>query len=100
VFDDAERALSLFLELQSQWRSDFGIRTGLDYTAVLSVLELYINRKSEKLSLFEEIKALEHGALMAWADKQAEDKAAEKDSKHPLTLEQKSAIHERRQQRC
>ena len=62
---DAQPALGLFFQLQTQWRIGFAGRTGLDYTAVLAVLALHCPHRAKQRALLAEIAALEAGVLRA-----------------------------------
>lgn len=55
-------ALELFMSLTTQWRTSFSGVTGLDYTAVISVIKLTA-RKKDRVELFEKVKLIERGAL-------------------------------------
>ena len=63
VWFDAWAAIGLFATLQTQWRTGYEGVTGLDYTAVIAVISLNCQRKSEQMALLVDIQALEHGAL-------------------------------------
>jgi len=54
--------------LQTQWRHGFAGITGLDYTAVIAVINLYEPRRAQQRDLLDEIAALESGALRAFSD--------------------------------
>lgn len=69
VWFDAQLALALFFQLQSQWRIGFAGRTGLDYTAVVAVLGLVTPQRAEQRTLLAEIAALEAGVLRADAER-------------------------------
>lgn len=77
VWHDAWEAVELFIGFETQWRVGFDGRTGLDYNAVLSVIGLYYPRKSSQRDMFEDIKALEQGAMFGYHEqrKAAHDKA-------------------------
>ena len=62
----------MFVELEGQWRYLSGmyekpIRTGLDYSSVISFLKLRVPKKHIQRT-FDEIRCCERGALMGWAD--------------------------------
>lgn len=78
VYADAWPAVELFAGLQSQWRISVDAITGLDYTAVMAVLNLYACRKSLVQELFEAIQALEIGALTAYNELAEQRKADHK----------------------
>ena len=61
------RAWAFFCEsCSTQWRSGgIGGATGLDYTAVLSVIRLEEPDKEQGKDLFEQVKLIERGALKA-----------------------------------
>jgi len=70
-------ALNHFISFETQWRVGFDGRTGLDYTAVLSVLALHYPRRIARLEMFDDIKAIEQGAMFGYYEqrKAAYDKA-------------------------
>lgn len=65
VWHDAWPAVEFFIGLDTQWREGFNGRTGLDYSAALSVIALYHKNTHRQIDLFESIKALEKGVLHA-----------------------------------
>lgn len=65
VFEDGWESLTLFLQLDTQWRWVQHIRTGLNYSAVEFLLRLYGVKKRREV--FEDIQAMERAALSAWA---------------------------------
>jgi hypothetical protein len=75
VWYDAWPAVQLFFSLHTQWRHGFDGVTGLDYTAVLSVIALHVSRRTEQLELLTEIQALELGAMTAINEQRAKAKA-------------------------
>lgn len=66
VYHDAWSALELFSTLQSQWRMSMDSITGLDYAAVCTVIALFNARKTTQREVFNDIQALEAGALTAF----------------------------------
>lgn len=63
VMEENRKALEVFLSCQTQWRYSFRGITGLDYSAVLSVISLY--RPTSRKRLFEKVRLIESGALSA-----------------------------------
>ena len=56
-------ALLMFLKLRSQWRvSPMGQLIGLDYTAVLAVINF--EESTDKNQLFDDVQKIESGALL------------------------------------
>lgn len=55
-------AFETFLRCQTQWRYTMTGITGLDYTAVISVITLTCKNKDRK-QLFEDVRLIEQGAL-------------------------------------
>jgi hypothetical protein len=82
IFPEAAQALDIFFLVQTQWREGFSGRTGLDYTAVVRVIELYVRQTAEQRQTLEMINALESGCMMELAEwrkrKEAEDKLKNK----------------------
>lgn len=58
---------NLWLSIQTQWRSDMGTRTGLDYSGVDIALRYLDATKQEKRSYFATMKVLERAALDEWS---------------------------------
>ena len=72
VFEDNWPALLAFLRCGTQWRyaGMDGIRTGLDYAAVESVLRLTM-AEEQRAGAFEGIQIMEHAALEVFHEKAA-----------------------------
>jgi hypothetical protein len=68
VWYDGQKALNLFLLLQTQWRHGFAGITGLDYAAVVAVINLHAPRRAQQRDLLDEIAAIETGALRAFGE--------------------------------
>lgn len=66
VYAESWSAVELFAELQSQWRFSFDAITGLDYAAVVAVIGLQVSHKTTQRQLFDDIQALEIGAMAAF----------------------------------
>ena len=66
VLPENHAALRLFLAIETQWRCDNGIRTGLDYAAVCAVMHLRQEANPERLA---EIQLIEQGVLQAQAER-------------------------------
>ena len=58
-------ALEIFLVCQTQWRYSSVGAIGLDYSAVLKVIETYYKKRKRKKSMFNNVQAIESGALAA-----------------------------------
>jgi hypothetical protein len=58
---------NLWLAIQTQWLSDMGSRTGLNYPGVDIVLRHLDAPKKEKRSYFATIQVLERAALEEWS---------------------------------
>ena len=68
------RALAFFREsCETQWRASMGGFTGLDYTAVLAVIQFEEPDKAQAKELFEQVKLIERGALKAMAEARKKD---------------------------
>lgn len=50
---------------ETQWRTGANGTTGLDYTAVLACIKSLDLKKKEQHKLFADVRAIEHGALVA-----------------------------------
>lgn len=70
MWPDHVRAWSFFCEsCSTQWRSGgTGGFTGLDYTAILAVIQFEESDKEQVKELFEQIRLIERGALKAMAE--------------------------------
>ena len=58
---------SLWLSIQTQWFTDNGIRTRLDYQGVQVCLENRSIKKKDRSHYFEALQAMEFAALDEWA---------------------------------
>lgn len=94
VFHDAELALTLFMQLQTQWTIGMAGAIGLNYAGVIPVIALYEKTGTGQRELLGEIQALESGCLQGWADNR------DMDAKENPEGFNKSAIEARRQARC
>lgn len=69
MWPDHVRALTFFREnCETQWRAGMGGLTGLDYTAILAVIQFNEPDRQRARELFDQLKLLERGALQAMAD--------------------------------
>ena len=70
VWPEHERAMGFFIDYcQTQWRAaGMGGYTGLDYTAVLAAIQFEEPDKAQAKELFEQIRAIERGALEELAE--------------------------------
>jgi hypothetical protein len=59
-------AFNLWLEVQTQWHSDSGTRTGLDYTGVETCIKHMPVKKKERPWYFAAVRAMERAALTEW----------------------------------
>ena len=58
---------SLWLSVQTQWFTDNGIRTRLDYSGVKECMSHQAIRKKERPEYFATLQAMEFAALDEWA---------------------------------
>lgn len=65
VMPDAAPALDIFLFCQTQWRSSMSGITGLDYTAVISVIKMRVKKNRTRRQLLDDVRLIESGALAA-----------------------------------
>jgi hypothetical protein len=63
-------AFNLWLEVQTQWHTDNGVRTGLNYPGVDICIRYMAAPKKEKPWYFAAIKAMERAALDEWSRQQ------------------------------
>ncbi len=94
VWYDAEPALTLFMQLQTQWYVGMAGATGLNYASVIPVIALYEKTGTGQRELLSEIQSLESGCLRGWADNR------DMDAKEKPAGFDKRAIEERRNARC
>jgi hypothetical protein len=73
LFHDGQKALEIFNACQTQWMYSMDGITGLNYSGVISVIELYAKKKS-RLDLLHEVSAIERGFLNAVNEKRKKDK--------------------------
>ena len=76
MWPEHARAWAFFCEsCSTQWRSGgIGGPTGLDYTAVLAVIQFEETDKEQAKELFDQIKLIERGALTAMAEARKDQK--------------------------
>lgn len=94
VFHDAELALVLFMQLQTQWNVGMIGAIGLDYASVIAVIGLYEKTGSGQRERLAEIQALETGCLQGWAD------SRDSQTKEKPRGFNRLAINERKSRRC
>lgn len=70
VWPDNWGAVTLFVDLMSQWRMGMSGPIGLDYTAIPIVMDLRGISTEDRSALFSEIRVMEAGALEAMRRKQ------------------------------
>lgn len=63
LWPENEQAADLFFRCSTQWRYGFTTRTGLDYTALLSVMQMLNLKRKRWPALFDDIRLIERGAL-------------------------------------
>lgn len=64
------RAVVLFGQLGTQWRTGFSGAYGLDYTAVQALMGLQGVKKSIQAALFEDIRVMEQAVLALWSERE------------------------------
>ncbi|QTW17805.1 DUF1799 domain-containing protein [Comamonas kerstersii] len=75
VWPEHARAWAFFVEsCSTQWRIGMAGPTGLDYTAVLQVIQFDEPDKEQAKELFEQIRLIERGALQAMAEARKSEK--------------------------
>lgn len=76
VWPEHARAWAFFCEsCSTQWRvGGMGGPTGMDYTAVLHVIQFEEPDKVQAKELFEQVKLIERGALTAMAEARKDQK--------------------------
>lgn len=60
---DNAAALRMFSQLFTQWRTGVNGPIGLDYTAIVSLMDLHAIPEPERLDLFADLRVLEDEAL-------------------------------------
>lgn len=64
VWPDNEHTVNVFIAMLTQWRVDgMGIPTGLDYSAIPTVLELTGIPSAERVDVFDGLRVMEDAAL-------------------------------------
>lgn len=63
VFEENWPALALFAALSTQWRVGMAGATGLDYPAVLAVMDVQGIAPEDRRERFDEIRVMERAAL-------------------------------------
>jgi len=61
-------ALELFSVLGTQWRVGMAGATGLDYTAILAVMDLQHTAPEDRRGLFDDVRVMERAALQTMAE--------------------------------
>jgi hypothetical protein len=74
LWPEHEAALLLWLAVQSQWRHGWNGPTGLDYAGIRAAPAFHRLARVTREAVFADVCVMERGALGAWA----EDRAAEK----------------------
>lgn len=71
VLEESSQALDVFLFCQTQWRQSMLGPTGLDYTAVISVISVRVSKKNRK-QVLDDVHLIESGALRAISKRKTE----------------------------
>ena len=66
VWEENWQVLTIFLQVQTQWRSGMSGLIGLDYGAVAWVLKL-VAAEDEQLALLQDLQTMEHAVLSFFA---------------------------------
>lgn len=69
VLPDVWPALQVFLAMRTQWRVGSCGATGLDYAALPAVLRLLRVKPADQPALFDDLRAMEEGALAYFGEK-------------------------------
>lgn len=67
VWEENWVTLSLFFQLQTQWRVSMAGATGLDYSAIIVLFDLY--EVKDRVEVFEGIQVCEVELLLIWQEK-------------------------------
>lgn len=67
VWEENWETLNLFFQLQTQWRVGFSGATGLDYSSIPFLFDLY--GVQNRVEVFEGIQACEVELLLLWQEK-------------------------------
>ena len=68
------RAVQLFSECATQWRTSAGGATGLDYVAVLAIMKLHGYSKKQQKKLLADIGVMEAEALEVMSERNGKRK--------------------------
>lgn len=71
VLEENAQALDVFMFCQTQWRQSMIGPTGLDYTAVISVISVRVRKKNRK-QVLDDVHLIESGALRAISKRKKE----------------------------
>lgn len=63
VYPDCWPSVALFMDMNTQWRIGFGGPTGLDYTALSTVMKFRGIKDDEACDVFSDIQVMESAAL-------------------------------------
>lgn len=66
-------SVSFFLTLSTQWRVGMGGATGLDYTAVITLMREFGWPKDKRQRIFDDVRAMEVEALAVMAEERDKD---------------------------
>lgn len=68
IWPDNLEAFNLFVAMQTQWRIGMNGATGIDYSALPTVMDLYPVPQERRRALFEDIRLMEREALKVMAE--------------------------------
>lgn len=74
IWQENETSFALFASLQTQWRIGMGGPTGLDYSAVPVVMELYSVPEKDRRQVFDDVRVMESEALKVFNEKHGRNK--------------------------
>jgi len=64
IWPDCWESVQFFIRLSTQWRHGFGGPTGLDYSAVLSLLRAMRFPREKSTQIFDDVQIMERAALV------------------------------------
>ncbi len=63
IWPENWQAFSLFADMSTQWREGMNGPTGLDYTALMSLMNEMDLSRAERREMFDDIRVMERAAL-------------------------------------
>lgn len=69
LWPEHQTALQIFGAVQTQWRVGMAGATGLDYTALPIVMELYQVAPADRRQVFDDVRVMEGEALRFFGEK-------------------------------